>query len=74
MTNLRRACREHQKPIKPLQLVDELDMNLRSVRYALKILSELDLVERQPDLEDLRTYFYFVKDNEFDNAKKLVSL
>ncbi|MHA2365035.1 MAG: hypothetical protein ACXAC7_13845 [Candidatus Hodarchaeales archaeon] len=62
-----------KEPMKPHDLVNDLDMNLRSVRYALKLLSEMELVVRQPDLTDLRTYYYFVPAINQKQAKKLAS-
>ena len=57
---------EKNKPMKPEQIVSEMNMNLRSVRYGLKLLLEAGLITKYPDLEDLRSYFYFKK----EKAKK----
>lgn len=46
------------KPMKPEELTNKLGMNLRSVRYGLKLLLEAELVDRYPDLIDLRSYYY----------------
>lgn len=46
------------KPMKPEELTDKLGMNLRSVRYGLKLLLEAELVDRYPDLIDLRSFYY----------------
>ena len=47
-----------EKPMKPEELSSLLDMNQRSVRYALNILIDHDLVNRYPDMQDLRTSYY----------------
>lgn len=57
--------------MKPHELVHELDMNLRSIRYALKLLEDQQLIERRPDFEDLRTYYYYVRPEFRHEAKKL---
>ena len=62
-----------REPMKPYELVKDLDMNLRSVRYALKLLEEHEIVGRQPDLLDLRTYYYYVRPNLTNEAKKLAT-
>jgi len=46
---------------KPLDLADQVKQNPRTVRYALKKLLDMGLVNREPDLEDLRTFYYFIK-------------
>ncbi len=49
---------------KPLDLADKVSQNPRTVRYALKKLLDLGYVNREPDLEDLRTFYYFVQSEE----------
>ncbi|MHA1990919.1 MAG: winged helix-turn-helix domain-containing protein [Candidatus Hodarchaeales archaeon] len=49
---------------KPLDLADKVSQNPRTVRYALKKLLDLGYVSREPDLEDLRTFYYFVQSDE----------
>ena len=49
---------------KPLDLADKVSQNPRTVRYALKKLLDLGYVSREPDLEDLRTFYYFVQSEE----------
>lgn len=61
------------EPMKAQHLVNDLQMNLRSVRYALKLLAELELVERQPDLRDLRSHYYFVRTDNIILVKKLLN-
>lgn len=49
-----------EKPMKPDELSDILNMKQRSVRYALNILYDHDLVNKIPDMEDLRTSYYLI--------------
>lgn len=49
------------RPMKPEEISVLLDMNQRSVRYALNILYDHHLVDKVPDMEDLRTSYYFLK-------------
>lgn len=44
-----------EKPMKPEEISNILDMNQRSVRYALNILYNHDLVNKVPNMDDLRT-------------------
>lgn len=47
------------KPIKPDELASLLGINQRSIRYALNILADQGLVAKIPDMEDLRTNYYY---------------
>ena len=47
-----------EEPIKSDDLVTNLNFNLRTVRYALKTLCDSQLIERVPNLTDLRSYYY----------------
>ncbi len=47
-----------EEPIKSDDLVTNLNFNLRTVRYALKTLCDSQLIERVPNLSDLRSYYY----------------
>ncbi len=47
-----------QEPIKSDDVVSNLNFNLRTVRYALKTLCDSELIERVPNLTDLRSYYY----------------
>lgn len=47
-----------EEPIKSDDLVSNLNFNLRTVRYALKTLCDSRLIERVPNLTDLRSYYY----------------
>lgn len=53
-----------QAKFKPLDLADKVSQNPRTVRYALKKLLDLGYVSREPDLEDLRTFYYFVESED----------
>ncbi len=50
---------KNEKPKKPEELVQELGLNLRSIRYGLKILIEAKLVNKYPDFGDLRSFYYY---------------
>lgn len=56
----------NKKPMKTGELVNELNLNLRSVRYALKVLEEMELIKRQPDFNDLRTHYYYIPSTIFN--------
>lgn len=45
-------------PVKSDDLVSNLSFNLRTIRYALKTLCDSALIERVPNLTDLRSYYY----------------
>lgn len=45
-------------PVKQQDIMSSLGITLRSVRYALKLLQDAELVEKQPDLQDLRSSYY----------------
>lgn len=52
------GLKKENKPMKPEELMVILGINLRSVRYSLKLLLEADLVDKYPDLNDLRSFYY----------------
>lgn len=54
------ALQEKNKPMKPEDLSNYLNINQRSIRYALNILHERNLVIKVPDMTDLRTNYYRV--------------
>ena len=54
------------KPIKPDELASLLGINQRSIRYALNILADQGLVAKIPDMEDLRTNYYYPEKNFSD--------
>ena len=47
------------RPLKPQEVADVTGINQRSVRYALNILHEQGFLKKYPDMEDLRTHFYY---------------
>lgn len=55
------ALQESEKPLKPEDLSNILNINQRSVRYALNILHDKNLVIKIPDMSDLRTNYYKTK-------------
>ncbi|MHA1992103.1 MAG: hypothetical protein ACW981_14205 [Candidatus Hodarchaeales archaeon] len=61
-----------EKPIKPEELVQKLGINLRSVRYGLKLLLDANLIVRQPDLIDLRSFYYSRYGLQFNHAPILI--
>ena len=54
---------DSESPIKSDDLVINLNFNLRTVRYALKTLCDSELIERVPNLSDLRCYYYRASNN-----------
>ena len=54
---------DSELPIKSDDLVINLNFNLRTVRYALKTLCDSELIERVPNLSDLRSYYYRASNN-----------
>ena len=52
------------KPVKPEELGRNIGLKLRSIRYGLKMLLEANSVVRQPDLIDLRSYYYSVNEGQ----------
>ena len=46
-------------PIKAEDLVNKLHMNLGTIQYGLKLLYKAGLINKAPDLKDLRKYYYF---------------
>jgi DNA-binding MarR family transcriptional regulator len=60
-------------PIKTYDLVKDLGLNQKSVRYALRILEDNNLVEKYPDLDDLRSYIYVLRPDNINNAKKMLN-
>ena len=60
------AVNESKHPLRPSDLQSILgnDMKIRSIRYALQVLEEQDLITRQPDLMDLRSFYISPKKNQ----------
>lgn len=55
---------QKEKQAKPTDLVKKTDLSPRSVRNTLKKLQKRDLVSRRPDLLDLRSHYYYLKEME----------
>ena len=49
-----------KEKLKPTDLVSLTQLSPRSVRHALKKLTDKDLINKIPDLYDLRSYYYFL--------------
>ncbi|MHA1989799.1 MAG: ArsR family transcriptional regulator [Candidatus Hodarchaeales archaeon] len=47
--------------LKIKDIIDMTGMSKKTVRFALNWLLEANIVGRHPDLEDLRTYFYYLR-------------
>lgn len=60
------AVNEAKHPLRPsdLQSILGMDMKIRSIRYALQVLEEQDLIVRQPDLMDLRSFYISPKKSQ----------
>ena len=54
-----KAVQSSKAPLRPSELQSMLgnDLKIRSIRYAIQVLEEADLIERKPDLYDLRSYY-----------------
>lgn len=46
------------QPIKAEDLVENNSINLRTIRYSLKNLCDSNLLQRIPNLEDMRSFHY----------------
>jgi DNA-binding transcriptional regulator GbsR (MarR family) len=46
------------KPVKTEEIVNELGMSVRSVRYGLKLLIKAKKITKIPDFGDLRSFYY----------------
>jgi transcription initiation factor IIE alpha subunit len=62
-----KGLENEDKPVKPEDLVKKLGIKLRSVRYGLKLLLNEKIIIRQPDLIDLRSYYYTTKELSMRN-------
>jgi hypothetical protein len=49
------------KPIKVDELVKKSGLSIRTIRYGLKLLLKSKKITKIPDLSDLRSYYYKVK-------------
>ena len=63
-----KGLKNENRPVKPDELGKKLGLKLRSVRYGLKLLLNEKIVIRQPDLIDLRSYYYSAKELELNNT------
>lgn len=63
-----KGLENEDKPVKPDDLVKKLGLKLRSVRYGLKLLLNENIIIRQPDLIDLRSYYYSTKNLSMKNT------
>ena len=52
--------KEENKPVKVEYIATRLNMNVRRVRHGVKVLYDDHLIEKFPDLTDMRTYYYSV--------------
>ena len=54
---------EAKSPLPPIDIQNILgrEMKVRSIRYAISVLEEHNLIRRQPDLKDIRSYFIYLK-------------
>lgn len=51
---------QHEGSLKPDSISQKTLLSARTVRYALKKLMEKNLISRNPDLNDLRSHYYFL--------------
>ena len=51
------AVNESKQPLRPIDLQNILNLKIRSIRYAVSVLEDRDLVVRSPDLADIRTFY-----------------
>jgi transcription initiation factor IIE alpha subunit len=63
-----KGLEEENRAVKPEELVQKLGINLRSIRYGLKLLQDAHLIVRQPDLIDLRSFYYSINGIQYTNA------
>lgn len=58
-----KAVQSSKEPLRPSELQSILgnDLKIRSIRYAIQVLEEANLIERKPDLYDLRSYYILPK-------------
>lgn len=56
---------EAHQPMNSDEVVSNLNFNLHTVRYALKTLCDSALIERVPNLADLRSFYYRASPSAF---------
>jgi len=59
---------EAKTPLRPIDIHQILgsEMKIRSIRYAIGVLEEQNLIERRPDLADLRSFYIYSKRPSID--------
>jgi hypothetical protein len=57
------ALEEISKPFKRKELSNYVGINVRSTRHGLANLIKAGIISTGPDLKDLRSVFYFPKEN-----------
>lgn len=45
------------------ELIEELDLPVRTVRYSIRRLLEKNLIQKQPNLADMRSVYYSINRN-----------
>jgi len=50
----------HEGTMKTAEIAEKTLLSRRTVRYGLKKLMEQEIVTREPDLMDLRSYYYYL--------------
>ena len=53
------------QPLSVQLVLSKTQYSSRTVRYALKVLLNLQIIEKIPNLNDLRTHYYKIKENDF---------
>jgi len=55
---------EAKTPLRPVDIQQLLgnEMKIRSIRYAISVLEEQNLIERRPDLSDFRSFYIYSKE------------
>ena len=54
---------EHKGRLTQKELISEVDLPSRTIRYALKRLIEMGLIIRRNNLQDMRSVYYFIAEN-----------
>ena len=56
------AIKKISRPVKQTELSNYLGINIRSIRYGLANLVKADIISTKPDLADLRSLYYLLKE------------
>ena len=59
------AIIQEYQPLSVNLILSETKYSSRTVRYALKVLLNFQIIEKVPNLTDLRTHYYKIKNNNF---------